>query len=186
MPNTDQLTKRSKYLQVAGEHYCTHLLVIDADEYVRDYDADWKQFRYNLDNDPRFELGLQGNTQYSHNIEYQAQPGNCIALARLIYRPGELEYRSHWLLFRLRDGSPTAYQDVGDHNTVRGITIVTDENLRTEDRIMLDVNYQWDLFLKEGELTLEQYNDPERKKKFADHIVWEWEATRKKPRPIQS
>lgn len=184
MPNTPQHIKRSKYLQIAGQEHCSHLLVIDADEFVRS-DSDWKLFRYELDNHPRFEQGLQGNTQYSHNIAYQAQPNNRITLARLIYKPGELEYRSHWLLYRIRDGSPTAYQNVGDQFIVQGITITTDEGsmIRSPSRIQSDIDYQWMLFLKEEHITYDEYINPEAKKKFADHIIWEVEQW-KKLRPI--
>lgn len=178
MPNTDQATKRTKYLEVAGEQHCTHLLVIDADEYIQQ-NADWDLFRWLLDNNPRFDDGLNGNTQYSHNIDYYAQPNSHLSLARLIYRPGDLIYRSHWLLFRKKDGSPTAYQNVGDPYTVKGIVITTDEGLRSEDRIKQDIDYQWLLFLQEGEITFQKYNDPKEKEIFAKHIIWEWQATRK-------
>lgn len=148
LPNESQPAKRTRYLQVAGKHRCTHLLVIGADEYVHPTTADWSLFRDQLDNHPRFERGLQmqGNTpaQYTHNISYQAQPNNPISLARLIYRPGDLEYGSHWLLYRKRDGSPTVYQNVADPNVVRGIKIATDEHLtRSEARLQQDASYQF-------------------------------------------
>lgn len=173
--NEPQHKKRTAYLEQAGKYNCTHLLVIDADEYVQEHNANWPLFRDQLDNHPRFEQGLQGNTMYSHNISYQAQPNNHLSLARLIYKPGELEYRSHWLLFRKSDGSPTAYQIVGSTDTVKGITIATDDLTRPIERLQQDISYQWLLFLKEGEITEEQYKDPVARKIFADHIIYEME-----------
>lgn len=173
MPNKEQYEKRTKYLEIAGEYNCTHLLVIDADEYIQP-GANWRQFRSRLDLDDRFEYALaDGGLQYSHNINYQATPDHHLSLARLIYKPGDLYYRSHWHLFRKSDGKLTTYQDVGDIYVVHGITITTDDLTRPMSRIESDIDYQWDLFLLEGHINKDKHDNPAEKKVFADHIIWE-------------
>lgn len=173
----EQPVKRSKYLELAED--CDFLLVIDADEFVvyRGLEAaDWPLFRQNLETSSRFELRLRENRQYVHNIQVRTEPTKLMTLGKLIYKPSELYYSSHWRLNRRSDGREQRYQQMNTRDIVRGITMTYDELMRPPERLQFDVDYQWALEYKEGDLTWEQYNDPARKQKFLEHNIHEVEV----------
>lgn len=174
----EQPAKRSRYLELAKDY--TFLLVIDADDYVTKENTNWEIFRNELLYSTRFDHAIKTNNQYAHNILYMAEPRKLNAFGRLIYRPSELYYKSHWRLCRVSDHVETRYQNMGDRDVVRGIMISGDDNKRLDpwDRLKMDVDYQWHLEYVEGDLTLEQYNDPNLKQKFLQHNIHEMQVWR--------
>lgn len=173
----EQPAKRSKYLELAAD--CDFLLVIDCDEFIVTSGlerADWSEFRKNLQTLPRFEERLKDNIQHVHNIAFMTEPRRLMTFGRLIYRPSELYYSSHWRLNRRSNGVETRYQRMNSRDIVRGITMTYDELMRPSERLEVDVDYQWYLEYKEGDLTWKDYNDPELKKKFLEHNIHEVEV----------
>lgn len=169
----EQTVKRSRYLELAKDY--KFLLVIDADDYIVKEKTDWELFRNELQNTPRFDHTLKANNQHAHNILYEYEPGKLNAFGKLIYKPSELYYRSHWRLCRVADNVETRYQRMGDPDVVKGIFMSGDDNKRLdfETRVQTDADYQWRLEYLEGDLTLEQYNNPDLKDKFLQHQVHE-------------
>ena len=67
-----------------------------------------------------------------------------------------------------------------EHDMIEGITIGNDDNLRDRSRLDNDIEYQWYLFYKEGAIDIDQYLDKRAKKKFADHIAYEYDIWKEK------
>jgi hypothetical protein len=169
----EQIVKRSRYLELAKGYQ--FLLVIDADDYVVKEKTDWDMFKNQLQDYSRFEHALKASNQYAHNILYEYEPDKLTSFGKLFYKPSELYYKSHWRICRVADNVETRYQDMGDPNVVQGMIMSGDDNKRLDPLVRLeaDVNYQWRLEYLEGDLTLEQYNDPTLKQKFLQHQIHE-------------
>lgn len=169
----EQIAKRSRYLELAKDY--KFLLVIDADDYVMKQGTDWDLFRNELQTNTRFDHAIKTNNQHAHNILYIHEPGKLTSFGKLIYRPSELYYKSHWRLCRVSDDVETKYQNMGDRDVVQGMLMSGDDNKRLDfsTRLHADADYQWRLEYLEGDLTLEQYNDPELKEKFLQHQIHE-------------
>ena len=176
----EQTVKRSRYMELAKDY--KFLLVIDADDYVMKEKTDWAMFKNQLQNDgSRFDHALKANSQHAHNILYMHEPGKLTSFGKLIYKPSELYYKSHWRLCRVTDNVETRYQNMGDPNVVQGMIMSGDDNKRLDfaTRLEADVEYQWRLEYLEGDLTEEQYNDPTLKQKFLQNQIHEmqiWKA----------
>jgi glycosyltransferase involved in cell wall biosynthesis len=168
-----QEVKRTKYLDIAGVANCDFLLVLDCDEYVT---GDWKKFKDNLNDIKKFEERLTVY-QACWNISYQYEPNRKGCLPRLIYKPYRFRYITHYYMVDKTEGWNVSMPLADDKNDmIEGITIGNDDNLRDRSRLDNDVEYQWYLFYKEGAIDTEQYFDKELKKKFADHIAYEYEV----------
>lgn len=176
----EQTVKRTRYMELAKDY--KFLLVIDADDYIVKEKTDWELFRNELLNNTRFDHALKTNNQHAHNIRYEYEPGKFSSFAKLIYKPSELYYKSHWRLCRVSDDVETKFQNMGDTNVVQGMLISGDDNKRLDpwDRLKMDVEYQWRLEYLEGDLTLEQYNDPALKERFMQHNIHELQVWKNK------
>lgn len=158
-----QKDKRTRYLKECKYDF---LVVIDADEYMI------------VDSWPTFQDQLQRNILnmpmrarfHQYQINYQSEPTKYIPLARLIYKPQQLIYTTHWTLIEDPVVDSKAVMSV---QMIEGITICTDDLLRPYSRLQQDISYQWQLFLKEKVISEKVFNDPECKANFAKHIIWE-------------
>ena len=168
----EQKAKRSRYLELAKAY--RFLLVIDSDDYILS-DSNWSKFLETLRTSDRFKDGVRKRCQYVHNMTYVVEPGKTNTFGKLIYRPGELRYTSHWYLIRKADGKRAWYQNMGDRDVVEGIVMSGNDNMRPnlQQRFEQDIDYQWALELKEGAITAQQYSDPQLKARFRDHNIHE-------------
>lgn len=166
----EQKDKRTRYLKECEHDF---LVVIDADEYM--IVNSWSTFQDQLQ---RNILNMPARARfYQYQINYQSEPDKFIALGRLIYNPNNLIYVNHWTL--LADPIIDS-KAVMSALMIEGITICTDDLLRPSTRLQTDIDYQWDLFLKEKVITEKIYNDIECKANFAKHIIWEVEVWKNK------
>jgi hypothetical protein len=158
----EQKHKRTRYLKICEYDF---LLVIDADEYLES--SSWPTFQDQL---ARYILAFPDRHRYyQYQIDYQAEPNKNIKLPRLIYKPNQLMYVNHWTLI----ADPPDNRQMVSSTTIDGITIRTDDLLRPYTRLQYDIDYQWQLFRKEGVITEKVFNDVECKQNFANHIIWE-------------
>ena len=169
----EQVQKRNMYLQLAKDCNCECLLVIDSDEYIKP-GADWELFKKDIQQlviDPTYPAGSRNNIQH---IRYEFEPKKFGILPRLFYKPWELQYINHWVLTLAND----VYTQVrpGLNIPLQGITMATDDLLRDSRHLEFDAEYQWDLMLKEGILTPYDHQDPVKRKKFRDHLIYELEV----------
>lgn len=157
----EQKDKRTRYLKESEYDF---LLVIDADEYM--ITSSWSGFQDSLQ---RNILNMPSRSRcYQYQINYESEPNKFIALPRLVYKPTALTYQTHWILT-----GPDNKTVEASSQMIEGITICTDDLLRPYTRIEHDIDYQWDLFLKEKVITQRVHDDTECKTNFAKHIIWE-------------
>jgi hypothetical protein len=172
----EQKDKRTRYLK---ECVYDFLLVIDADEYLTV--QSWSTFQDQLQ---RYILAMpERHRNYAYQIDYQSEPNKKIKLPRLIYNPSRLIYTNHYVLI----AEPVDNRMVTSSITIEGITIGTDDLLRPLARLQYDIDYQWQLFRKEGIITEKVFNDTECKQNFANHIIWEvnvWKQQVDKVKPV--
>lgn len=162
----EQKDKRTRYLKECEYDF---LVVIDADEYM--IVSSWSTFQDQLQ---RNILNMPARARfYQYQINYQSEPTKFINLGRLLYNPNNLIYVNHWTL--LADPVIDS-KSVMSAQLIEGITICTDDLLRPNSRLQQDIDYQWQLFLKEKVITEKVYNDTECKANFAKHITWEVEV----------
>ena len=176
-----QHVKRTKYLELAQGY--DFLLVIDADEWVISkgpYAANWDRFRVKLETESRFEDRLKKEIGYVHNIAFEVEPGNVKYFGKLIYKPSQLHYKSHWKLYRNTDNYFQKYQSMNDPDSVFGIVMTGDENKRKHQpgRLKVDTEYQWLLNYKEGLITEAEFKNEKLKAEFVKHNIHEMEVWR--------
>lgn len=173
----EQKDKRTRYLKECEYDF---LLVIDADEYLKV--TSWPTFQDQLQ---RNILNMPERARfYQYQINYQSEPTKFMPMGRLLYNPRNLIYVNHWTLL----ADPIIdNKSVVSALMIEGITIATDDLLRPSTRLQTDIDYQWDLFLKEKVITDKVHQDTECKANFAKHIAWEvevWKQEVDKVKPI--
>ena len=162
----EQKDKRTRYLKECEYDF---LMVIDADEYM--IISSWPTFQDQLQ---RNILNMPARARFhQYQINYNSEPNKYIPLARLIYKPQELIYTSHWTLI---EDPVIDSKAMISAMQIEGITICTDDLLRPNHRLQTDIDYQWALFKKEKVISDKVYNDTECKANFAKHIAWEVEV----------
>lgn len=158
----EQKEKRTRYLK---ECEYDLLMVIDADEYLKV--TSWTHFQDCLQ-----RMILNAPEKYrahQYQIAYESEPNKIIHLPRLLHKPNQLMYTSHWFLIT----DPVDNNPMQSSVVIEGLSICTDDLLRPETRLQRDIDYQWLLFKKEGVISDKVFNDTECKANFAKHIIWE-------------
>jgi hypothetical protein len=189
---TTQTEKRTKYLQETKKHDCEFLLVLDADDYAHK-ETDWDQFHnfVNLDNghfeyyhdkpcklDTDLTLAATPKSKFPcqiHAVQFKISPNDIQWIGRLFFKPYELHYISHW---KVKRGDMRTHYPKQDSFRVPGLVMASDDMTRPKSRLNQDIDYQWDLFYREGSIEAREYLDPISKERFAkaintEYIVWE-------------
>lgn len=179
-----QIEKRSKYLELCKEYDCDFLIVLDADDFVLP-ESDWKQFRQYLDEHVSLfeEFHNYHPPRQIYNIHFILDPGaeqerkngqlerRPVSLGRVIYKPYELYHFDHWRIKNKKTDIISPYPRNRSYNFLPGLIVTSDDLTRPLVRHANDIDYQWDLFLKEGYKTKQEHDDPKEKQKFIDSIL---------------
>lgn len=199
----EQIVKRSKYLELSKQYDCEFLLVLDADDFVCPPPAtNWTKFREHLETQkPLFEeYHSYTPPRPVWNIQFLMNPPDKvveqtarrpIGLPRLFYKPWEIYHHDHYVTKFRRTGVKVPYFRQKMHYLIPYIVCSSDDLTRPLERHSMDIDYQWDLFLKEGYKTKSEHDDPKEKQVFIDSIlneviVWEkyYNDTRDKSREV--
>lgn len=122
--------KRQQYIEMCKEHDIDVLIIIDSDEYVSQ--ADWDLFKKNL------ELILSSE-QNIHGINFFTD-GNITQYPRVWIRPHQIKYWNAHCLFEVNGNVIRSPKNL---KPVEGITLMMDDNLRSEEYLKETTNYQY-------------------------------------------
>ena len=122
--------KRQQYIEMCKEHDIDVLIIIDSDEYVSQ--ADWDLFKKNL------ELILSSD-QNIHGVNFFTD-GNITQYPRVWIRPHQIKYWNAHCLFEVNGNVIRSPKNL---KPVEGITLMMDDNLRSEEYLKETTNYQY-------------------------------------------
>lgn len=122
--------KRQQYIEMCKEHDIDVLIIIDSDEYVSQ--ADWDLFKKNL------ELILSSE-QNIHGVNFFTD-GNITQYPRVWIRPHQIRYWNAHCLFEVNGNVIRSPKNL---KPVEGITLMMDDNLRSEEYLKETTNYQY-------------------------------------------
>lgn len=122
--------KRQQYIEMCKEYDIDVLIIIDSDEYVSQ--ADWDLFKKNL------ELILSSD-QNIHGVNFFTD-GNITQYPRVWIRPHQIKYWNAHCLFEVNGNVIRSPKNL---KPVEGITLMMDDNLRSEEYLKETTNYQY-------------------------------------------
>ena len=140
-----EVERRQTYLDLANNY--DFLLIVDSDEYICD-GADWTLFRKNCD-----RLLESGKHHYIYDIKLDGHPSQSGLKPRLFREPSKIKYYKKHYWWLLPNGKIAA----GGSDSVTlvdGIRLMSDESLRSPDRIKAKMEYQSRLLQEENRYTI--------------------------------
>jgi hypothetical protein len=142
---TAEIERRQTYLDLASNY--DFLLIVDSDEYICD-GANWPLFRKNC------QAILDGGPHhYIYDIKLDGHPSQSGLKPRLFREPSKIKYYKKHYWWLLPNGKIAA----GGSDSVTqidGIRLMSDESLRSPDRIQAKIDYQNWLLQHENQYTI--------------------------------
>ena len=122
--------KRQRYVELAKKHNVDVLIIIDSDEYISN--ADWDLFKQNLEKILDSDQNIHGVNFFTDN--------NITQYPRIWIRPHQIRY---WNAHCLFDVNGSIMRSPKNLKPVSGITLMMDDNLRSEEYLKETTNYQY-------------------------------------------
>jgi hypothetical protein len=135
----DQIDKRQRYLDIAGDLGYDYVIVMDTDEYIQPGYDDWDLFLRQLETIQRLRwddyifkiwIWIQPEDKWKHN-------GNTIGYNiwheynRIMKDPGNLKYYLTHYTWRLKDDNSPGVDTLKSYYSVDGVRFTADSLLRT-------------------------------------------------------
>ena len=167
----NQMEKRQKYLDIAGDLKCDILIVVDSDETIHPNHQDWDRFDKQLEavtthwNDDMFSMWVWIPDAKLWPKQWNAIPSNAWRKYVRIHRnPGQQRYtQNHWTftkkditeeqIYEWRWATPNVDNDptlqienpylLKENITLDGIRLRTDRMLRTNDQLVFGDGWAW-------------------------------------------
>lgn len=145
-----EVYKRNKILELCGESF-EYCLMIDSDEYILP-GANWEEFKQNMQDITRMDNG-----RYNiYGVRAKLQKGST-SWPRLWYRPYDMEYYLCHNVFKNKLSGRILHSPTAAESLIDGITIASDDSLRTEEYMMNSAIYQKALLERENKIRLERF-----------------------------
>ena len=140
-----EVERRQTYLDLASNY--DFLLIVDSDEFICD-GANWPLFRKNCE-----KLLESGKHHYIYDIKLDGHPSQSGLKPRLFREPSKIKYWKKHYWWALPNGRIAAGAS-DSCEVVDGIKLMSDESLRSPDRIKAKMEYQSRLLLQENQYTI--------------------------------